>query len=226
MGKKASFVLYTDYLARLEKMNMEQRGTLFTALLCYVAGVDIPQMDDRTDMAFDFIKSQVDRDMQSYEKTIEAKRRAGKLGGLAKQANATCVVADVSTVKQSLSNVADNVTVNVNDTVTEKDRESKKRTKFVPPTLENVSGYCREKGYSIDAERFINFYESKGWMVGKNNMRDWKAAVRNWAKEDKKPKSIQQKKNSFNNFEQRQYDYDELEKQLLNSQPIGGTHDG
>lgn len=57
-----------------------------------------------------------------------------------------------------------------------------KRTAFVPPTLEEVSAYVSEKGYSVDAERFIDFYTSKGWMIGKNKMKDWKAAVRNWHK--------------------------------------------
>lgn len=60
-----------------------------------------------------------------------------------------------------------------------------KRTAFVPPTLEEVNVYVSEKGYTVDAERFIDFYTSKGWMVGKNKMKDWKAAVRNWWKNEK-----------------------------------------
>jgi predicted phage replisome organizer len=59
-----------------------------------------------------------------------------------------------------------------------------KSTRFTPPTLEEVQAYCIERGNNVDAERFINFYSSKGWMVGKNKMKDWKAAVRNWEKRD------------------------------------------
>lgn len=59
--------------------------------------------------------------------------------------------------------------------------------KFTPPTLEEIKNYCKEKSISINTERFINFYESKGWMVGKNKMKDWKAAVRGWGI-DSKPK--------------------------------------
>lgn len=62
---------------------------------------------------------------------------------------------------------------------------AKPQSRFVPPTLEEVKAYVLEKGYTMDAERFIDFYESKGWFVGKNKMKDWKAAVRNWAREDK-----------------------------------------
>ena len=61
-------------------------------------------------------------------------------------------------------------------------RKGKSRS-FTPPTLEEVEDYCKETGKYIDAEKFINFYESKGWMVGKNKMVSWKAAVNNWAKE-------------------------------------------
>ena len=60
--------------------------------------------------------------------------------------------------------------------------------KFVPPTPEEVEAYINEKGYNVDANRFVDFYQSKGWMVGKSKMKDWKAAVRNWSR-DSKPKA-------------------------------------
>ena len=55
-----------------------------------------------------------------------------------------------------------------------------KRGRFTPPTLSEVQSYIEEKGYHIDAEAFINFYESKGWMIGKNQMKSWKGAVGTW----------------------------------------------
>jgi hypothetical protein len=64
-----------------------------------------------------------------------------------------------------------------------------KSTRFVPPTLEQVQDYCRERGNDVDAQRFIDFYESKGWMVGKNKMKDWKACVRTWERGSKKTES-------------------------------------
>ena len=57
-----------------------------------------------------------------------------------------------------------------------------KRTAFVPPTLEEVNAYVSEKGYIVDADRFVDYYTSNGWMVGKNKMKDWQAAVRSWAR--------------------------------------------
>lgn len=52
--------------------------------------------------------------------------------------------------------------------------------RFTPPTIDDVTAYVSEKGYHVNAERFVSFYQQKGWMVGKNRMKDWKAAVRNW----------------------------------------------
>lgn len=95
-----------------------------------------------------------------------------------------------------------------------KDRLGKnsKEKRFAPPSLDDVSDYIKEKGYSVDAEAFIDFYTAKGWKIGKDTMKDWKAAVRTWARRDSKPKA--QKDNKFNEFEQNTYDYDELERKL------------
>lgn len=58
------------------------------------------------------------------------------------------------------------------------------RQRFSPPSVEDVATYCHEKGYTIDPGRFVDYYVSVGWKVGKNPMRDWKAAVRTWARKD------------------------------------------
>ncbi|MBC8603180.1 DUF4373 domain-containing protein [Parabacteroides acidifaciens] len=64
----------------------------------------------------------------------------------------------------------------------------KKADAFRPPQLSEIEAYCRDRGNNVDSEKFYNFYQSKGWMVGKNKMKDWKAAVRTWEKEDKSKK--------------------------------------
>lgn len=69
--------------------------------------------------------------------------------------------------------------------------DSNKKAFFKKPTLDDVLNYCKERNNNIDAEAFIDFYESKGWMVGKNKMKDWKSAVRNWERREvKTPKTI------------------------------------
>jgi predicted phage replisome organizer len=60
--------------------------------------------------------------------------------------------------------------------------------RFVKPTLEEVQNYCKERNNRVNAQRFIDYYESKGWTVGKNSpMKDWKACVRTWEQLDEQP---------------------------------------
>ena len=56
------------------------------------------------------------------------------------------------------------------------------RERFVKPTVDEVAAYVRQKGYNIDAERFWNYYESKGWVIGRNKMKSWKSACVTWMK--------------------------------------------
>ena len=59
------------------------------------------------------------------------------------------------------------------------------KRRFQKPTVEEVGAYCRQRQNRVDATRFCNRYESKGWMVGKSKMVDWKAAVRTWERNEK-----------------------------------------
>lgn len=64
-------------------------------------------------------------------------------------------------------------------------KERGKAEKFIPPSVEEVRDYCVERQNGIDPEAFVNFYESKGWMIGKNKMKDWKRAVGTWERRRK-----------------------------------------
>ena len=86
---------------------------------------------------------------------------------------------------------------------------------FTPPSQKEVEQYCFEKSYSLDAESFICFYESKGWMVGKNKMKNWKAALTNWQKrgnnngthkQTNKPSLAERATNARREFEQQDND--------------------
>ena len=61
---------------------------------------------------------------------------------------------------------------------------SKKSKRFVKPTLDDVQAYCQERQNNVDPESFVDFYESKGWKVGNQPMKDWEAAVRTWERRD------------------------------------------
>ena len=131
--------------------------------------------------------------------------------------------------------VTDDVTKN-HESKSKSKRQSKRQSKtkgvgehvpaeparFRPPTVEDVEAYGNESGYIINAERFVDFYASKGWKVGKNPMKDWRAAVRGWFIRDReeghgKPaeqQATKPRKTSFHNFDQRDTaggSWDELE---------------
>lgn len=66
----------------------------------------------------------------------------------------------------------------------------KKFTGFVKPTSDDIKDYCNERVNNVDANTFFDFYESKGWLVGKAKMKDWKAAVRNWERNETKSETV------------------------------------
>lgn len=98
--------------------------------------------------------------------------------------------------EQSKDNVLDNVLDNfrqekeirdkrldIKESTTSSTKEKAKR--FIPPTQKEVEAYCLERKNGVDCERFIDFYTSKNWYVGKNKMKDWKACVRTWERSGK-----------------------------------------
>lgn len=79
-----------------------------------------------------------------------------------------------------------NTSENIDNNITLSNAHTRTRERFRKPTVEEVAEYCRECGNGIDAEQFCAFYESKGWMVGKSPMKDWRAAVRTWERRREK----------------------------------------
>lgn len=73
--------------------------------------------------------------------------------------------------------------------------KGKKPGSNIPPTAEEVTAYCQKQGYAFNGQEFCDFYESKGWVVGKAKMKNWQAATRTWARQDRhtakpKPKGV------------------------------------
>lgn len=96
----------------------------------------------------------------------------------------TKCIQDVSVGKDSIGKISIDKDSIVKDSKGESVRGEKTK-RFIPPSVEEVEQYCIERSDNIDAQSFIDFYESKGWMIGKNKMKDWKAAVRTWERSRK-----------------------------------------
>lgn len=181
---KKSFILYCDVIHTVGHLTDDQAGKLFKHILEYVNDKDPQTQDPVTTIAFEPIKQQLKRDLRAWEETRVDRSKAGRVGGIrsgeARRSKQTKqVLQKRSKTKQTEANEAVNatVTVNVTDTV-------KRERAFAPPAKEEV---CNEMMKTVDdftamaqANMFINFYESKGWLVGKVKMKDWKAAARGW----------------------------------------------
>ena len=104
--------------------------------------------------------------------------------------------------------VSDTVSETDTETVSETETESEYRdrvcadkphspSRFAPPSVEDVESYCKERGNRVDARRFVDYYTANGWKVGKNPMRDWKAAVRRWEQDGSNKKQKQNPNSSI-----------------------------
>ena len=92
-----------------------------------------------------------------------------------------------------------------------KDKDSvEKQKRFAPPTVDEVSAYCKERKNTVNAQRFVDFYASKGWKVGNQPMKDWKAAVRTWEQRDRFPQQLTRQVTA-QQYAQRDYTEDDLE---------------
>ncbi len=112
-----SFVLHTEYREQVMRLDMEQRGKLFTAILACAAGEDIPELDPLTDMAFSFISAQIERDMVKWSQTREKRAAAGQKGGKASGKARNQKEANASETEPCEANEAVNINVNVNDNI-------------------------------------------------------------------------------------------------------------
>lgn len=218
MSDKKSFVMYESWGAAIEKMSNEQAGELIKAIYAYQKDPDAVPQDPALAFVFELIKQQLDADSQRYKEACAARSEAGKKGGRPKTnaSDKKQMVSEESKKSKCFSEKAKKADNEYDNDLKENTLEGVKEKRFAPPTLENVSGYCREMGYTnVDAARFIDFYTSNGWMVGKNRMKDWKAAVRNWDRREKNPQRQDgaaevAKKNRFHNLEEHGYDYDAM----------------
>lgn len=119
---------------------------------------------------------------------------------------------------QKVSNMLPEVSIG-KDSIGQNRGEKKPLKRFTPPSREEVAAYCRERGNKVDPDRFVDFYSSKGWMVGKNPMKDWKAAVRGWEKESKQ--KAERPPNRFAVKDQANtYDFADLERKARDRQRV------
>lgn len=141
----------------------------------------------------------VTRVVEEMRALSETRRQAGKKGGRPKKSESKQKANANQTESKRKANAPKTIkTIKTNKTIEKEVPKgtSKKSAKFSKPTVDELAAYAAERGATrFDAQRFYDWYESNGWKVGRNPMRDWKAAVRNWIARDSEknnPKSYEE----------------------------------
>lgn len=214
-----SIVFYRSFYEAIKELPPEDFKRTVEAIMEYGLNDTEVVASGVAKAIFIMAKPQIDKNNKRYEN--------GSKGGRKPKENQTITKKEPND-NQMITNIEPNDNVNDNVNVNKKE-STEKSVRFSPPTLKQVTEYIAEKELKVDPNRFIDFYESKGWMIGKNKMKDWRAAARSWNRGQRKELTAEatrqgvtaKTKNSFNNFSQRNYDYDELEKMLLTTNPEG-----
>lgn len=180
-----SFPVYLDYSKAVNKLSDAEAGQLFKALLEYADSGQDPQLEGSLYAVFAIMQNQLDRDTEKYVQKCERLRQNGSKGGRPVRDKEPNGNQEKPNGYPKKPKKPDTDTDTVTDTVTDSNIGSKagkppSRHRFTPPTVEEVRAYCTEKGYTVDPQRFVDYYTAIGWRVGKNPMKDWKAAVRTW----------------------------------------------
>lgn len=193
---RESFIFHIDWYNAISQLDKDLRLELYDAIMRKALYNEPPSLSPMGNLAMSFIEPQIERDFDKWLDIREKRSNAGKAhrGNQysaveqtkqmeRKQTNGT----SVPTLEQMEQDGA-NGTVSVdNNSVILKEKEdtiisSKKEKRFVKPTIQEIQAYIFEKGYTFDAEAFYAFYESNGWKVGRNPMKNWKMACTTWSK--------------------------------------------
>lgn len=199
MSKDPAILFYTsDFLHGIEYMTMEERGQYIT-LLCnqHQSGhIPLGHMLNicKSNESLVFAKFTKDEKGLYYNERLDVEinkrksycaSRANNKKGINQHTKQTELIGH--TTKHMKGHMV-NVNVNENRIV-----NATEINKFIKPTIEEIKDYCLEIKSTINAEQFLDYYDSNGWQVGKVKMKDWKATIRNWQRKQK-PKQQEQTK--------------------------------
>lgn len=185
--QKNSFVLQNRLNNIVAKLSDKQAGLLFKSILNYAENGTVANFEDNAvGIAFEFVKQDIDYTTSKYAEICEKRKEAiQKRWENTKDTNVfkskTCNTNAYKAIHNDNDNDVDNELV---DKSTNKEKESKEKEnsnkRFVKPTVEEIKAYCEQRKNGIDAQKFFDFYESKGWKVGNTPMKNWQAAIRTW----------------------------------------------
>lgn len=193
MDERTQFTFYASFFDAVSRIKKKaDRADAYDAICAYALREEDPdfsKMSDAAAIAFMLIKPNLDASRR--------KAKSGKNGGNTKQMASKAEANSKQSGSKTEANDKQEQPASEKEKEKENEKEnecyppnplaggSEKKKRFTPPTVEQVAEYCQGKGYHIDPEAFVAFYASKGWMVGKSPMKDWKSAVVTWTKSER-----------------------------------------
>lgn len=205
--------IWTSFREVIDPLNDSERGRLFTAMLEYAELGTVPDFKGNERFIWPSAKQAIDRARAESERlTVNGSKggRPKKTNGNQRKPTETKENQQEPTETQKEKEKKNKEREEENTSLTGSKR--KPLARFTPPTVEQVAAYCQERGNRINAQQFVDFYASKGWKVGQNPMKDWRACIRTWEGRDgpgnipaKPPKTV-----SAQAYGQRQYTEAEL----------------
>lgn len=189
---KETFIMKTNFLTDddIELFTPEEIGLLMIAWSRFVQIGELPTRETlpvHLIVKFNQWKEFYYFNEQKYQNKVDGIMKARESNSKVQKSisDNSSVFSDNRNNGSENSSVSVSVSESVSESVSVFNREDNTRNNsvFIPPTLDEVREYCVDRMNGVDPQTFCDFYQSKGWMVGKNKMKDWKAAVRTWERE-------------------------------------------
>lgn len=231
------FVIHDKTMQQARFLSEADRGYLFDCLIEYhtTGNIDIDEVAKKSSSVAIVLIDFCER-YENDAKIYEAKAEAGKKGSGTRWNNDKPIAGDNRPIADDSKAITDDsrpiaddnrpitedsLSVSVSDSVSVSVKENKARAKR--PTLEEVRAYCEERGNKVDPEAFVAYYDSQNWKKANGQpLTNWKSAVVTWEKrEQERNKAAPAKKNTFTNFEQREYDDKALERAIYGTNRSG-----
>ena len=180
MGSQPGIVLYRDNYQNVRNvLTQEQKGDLLDALIDGAYQGD----DQLVRMAYNIFDAAIQRTNEKYQEIREKNRENARKRWekIKEKADAYDRIRSDTSASEPMRDDASQTKTETQAQAQAETHDRKKRNIFIPPTVDEVKAYCQERGNTIDAEAFVDYYEARGWELKPGQkMKDWRASVRTW----------------------------------------------
>jgi len=181
--------VFTDFLEVAEGLSDGALARLFRAMLRYALDGTEPQMKSSERALWTVARQNIDRETAAYESKVKHLQRG--------RSSVSKTTRSVSEEDKDKEKEKDNDNDKDNDSLSSTEPRLTAEEREKKPSLEEVMSFSQEAGLNVDVQYFYNYYEANGWYIGKRPIRDWKAALKAWARKTPLPRPVPAGKKSY-----------------------------